>query len=372
MRALYHRIQKILSKTRAALLCVHVGIAPMTPRLFGTLPDGTAVEAFTLRNAAGASLDVITHGGTVTALRVPDRSGRMADVVLGFSDLGGYLAGAMYFGAIIGRVAGRTPQGRIVIDGQPHQLACNNGPNHLHGGRLGFDRRLWSARPVLRSDGADSLRLTYRSPDGEEGYPGNVELAVTYTLTAASEFIIETEARADRATPVCLTHHSYFNLAGESSGSIEGHELEIFADERVPTDENMTLSARRELVAGTPSDFRAPRRLGDALPQLFKSHGDLYLSRTPGSMAPIARVTEPVSGRVLTVATDEPCLQFYSAVDLDGSLVGKSGRAYRRFAGLCLECQGYADGVNHPELGATLVRPGQVQRRTTLYAFSTP
>jgi aldose 1-epimerase len=343
----------------------------MTPRLFGTLPGGEAVEAYTLANAAGASLHVITLGGTVTALRVPDRAGHLTDVVLGFDRLEACLSGHMYFGALIGRVAGRTPQGRFTIDGQTYQLACNNGPNHLHGGRVGFDRRLWTARPVARPDGADSLRLTYRSPDGEEGYPGNVDLAVTCTLTAANEFIIETEATVDRATPVCLTHHSYFNLAGEGSGSVEGHELEIFSDERVPFDVHMTLSGRREPVAGTPADFRRARRLGDALPQLFKSHGDLYLLRNAGPIAPVARVVEPRSGRVLTVSTDEPCLQFYSAVDLDGSLVGKSGRAYGPFAGLCLECQGYADGVNHPELGDILVRPGQPQRRTTIYAFST-
>jgi len=338
--------------------------------LFGTLPGGEAVEAYALANAAGASLDVIAFGGIVTALRVPDRAGRLADVVLGFDQLADYLTSHPYFGAIVGRVAGRMPQGRFTIAGQPFQLTCNDGPNHLHGGHVGLDRRLWSAHPVSRPDGADSLRLTYRSPDGEEGYPGDVDLGVTYTLTAAGEFIFETEATVDRVTPVCLTHHSYFNLAGEGAGTIEEHELEIYSDTYVPTDANLTLSARRESVAGTAADFRRARRLGDALPHLFKSHGDLYLLHSPGRVVPVARVVEPRSGRVLTVSTDEPCLQFYSAVDFDGSMVGKSGRAYGRYAGLCLECQGYSDGVKHPEFGGILVRPGQPQRRTTVYAFS--
>ncbi|MCF7689837.1 MAG: galactose mutarotase [Cephaloticoccus sp.] len=344
----------------------------MTSSLFGTLPSGESIEKFVLTNAAGASLEVITYGGIVTALRVPDRLGDLADVVLGFDNLKAYVAGHPYFGAIIGRIAGRVTGGLLKIEGQTHQLACTDGPNHLHGGKIGFDKRLWRANPVNRPDGADSLRLTYHSPDGEEGYPGNLDVAITYTLTANNEFIIESEATSDRVTPLSLANHSYFNLAGEGSGIIADHAVQIFADACVPADNDMTLTGQRQSVDGTPNDFRTARRLGDVLPRLFKSHGENYLLRPSVSAAPsvVARVIEPASGRALTVSTDDCCLQFYTGVSLDGTLTGKSGRNYPRHGALCLECQGYPDGVDHPDLGDILVRPGTPQRRTTIYAFS--
>ncbi|MFI5355775.1 MAG: aldose epimerase family protein [Opitutales bacterium] len=345
----------------------------MKSRSFGQLPSGEPITAFTLANAAGTSLEVITLGGIVTALRTPDRHGRLADVVLGFDRLEPYAAGHPCFGALIGRVAGRISAGRLILPDQTIQLVCTDGPNHLHGGRIGFDKRIWQAAPVTRPDGADSLRLTYRSPAGEEGYPGNVDVAVTYTLTAQSEFIVASEAVADRVTPLSLTQHSYFNLAGEGSGSVLDHEVQILADEYVPAADNaMTLSGRRASVAGTGNDFTGPRRLGDALPGIFRAHGENYLIRPQAADTPVrvARVVEPASGRVLEVSTTDCCLQFYTAVALNGSIVGKSGRPYVRHAGLCLECHGYPDGAHRPDLGAILMSPGQPQRRTTVYAFS--
>ena len=344
----------------------------MTSSPFGTLPTGESVEKYILTNPSGASLEVITYGGIVTALQVPDRDGRMADVVLGFDNLEAYVAGHPYFGAIIGRIAGRVSGGLLTVEGQTHHLACTDGPNHLHGGKVGFDKRLWHAEAVSRPDGADSLRLTYCSPDGEEGYPGNLDVAISYTLTAKNEFIIESEATSDRVTPLSLANHSYFNLGGEGSGTVENHQVQIFAESCVMTDNKMTLSGQAQSVAGTPSDFRTARRLGDALPQLFKSHGENYLLRASASdtVTPVARVVDPGSGRVLEVSTNDCCLQFYTGVSLDGTLTGKSGRIYPQHGALCLECQGYPDGVGRPDLGDILVHPGTPQHRTTVYAFS--
>jgi aldose 1-epimerase len=348
----------------------------MTPRPFGKLPSGQPVEAYTLANESGASLQVLTYGGIVTSLRMPDRQARLSDIVLGFNDLESYVRGHPYFGAITGRIAGRVSGGRLSVDGRTYDLARNDGPNHLHGGLCGLDKRVWAAEPLSRPDGAASLRLTYLSPDGEEGYPGNVDIAVTYTLTAANEFIIETEAKSDRVTPLSLTNHSYFNLAGEDSGEISGHELQIHADEYVPTDDALTLSDRREPVAGLGADFRRPRRLSEAVPALFKAHGDSYLLRGPGAHAPpsprlVARAAEARSGRVLEVFTDESCLQFYTGVSLNGTLVGKSGLRYGPHAGFCLECHGYPNASRLSAFGDILVRPGRPQRRRTIYAFST-
>jgi len=214
-------------------------------RVFGTLPDGRIVRSWLLQNAAGSSLEVIEYGGIVTRLYVPDREGKLADVVLGFDTLEPYLAGHPYFGVIAGRVAGRISGACFLLEGRTYELACNDPPNHLHGGTAGFDKKLWSAAPVSRPDGAASVRLTLESADGDEGYPGNLTAHVTFTLTARNEFIFETEVSTDRTTPASLTHHSYFNLAGESAGSATDHELQIFADTFAPTDAAMTLLGRR-------------------------------------------------------------------------------------------------------------------------------
>ena len=348
----------------------------MTHKTIGSFPTGEPVDAHLLTNESGASAEILTYGGILRSLMIPDRDGQLDDVVLGFNDLAPYLEGHPFFGAITGRIAGRVTDGIITVEGKDYALACNDGRNHLHGGLNGLDKRLWAAEPMTRSDGSSSLRLTYQSPDGEEGYPGTIHIAITYTLTEGNALIIDSKATADRATPLCLTNHSYFNLAGEGSGSVANHEVQILADAFIATDEDMTLLGNSRPVVAGVNDFRNSRRLGDALPGLFKSHGDVYLLRSPYDLRPTeptlaARIVEPRSGRVLEVHTDESCLQFYTAVSLDGSDIGKSGRAYQPHAGLCLECQGYANGTQTAEFGDILVRPGQTQRHQTRYAFST-
>jgi aldose 1-epimerase len=337
-------------------------------RPFGFLPTGEPVELYQLTSSSGMSVSILTLGGIVTALRVPDCHGELADVVLGFDTLPPYLAPHPYFGAIAGRVAGRITDAVFTLGGVTYPLARNNPPNHLHGGVRGFDKHLWIASPITRTNGEESLRLSRVSPDGEEGYPGNVSVAVTYTLTSRNALMIETEASTDHATPFSLTHHSYFNLAGEGSGSIENHVLQIHANVYAPTDANMTLLGRRESV--TPAnDFRQLRCVGDAIPGLHQQHGDHYFLSGTG-LREVAILIDPATGRRLSVSTTEDCIQFYTAKSLDGTLIGKSGHPYGPHAGLCLECQGYPDGVNTPTLGDIILRPGRVLRQTTIYAFS--
>ena len=336
------------------------------PRPFGRLPSGESVERYEAGTGSGMSAAVLTYGGIVQALSVPGADGKASDVVLGLSDLGGYLRQHPHFGAITGRVAGRISGARFSIGGREYRLAANNGANHLHGGLRGLDKRVWRAEVH-----GNALILHYRSPDGEEGYPGNADFAVTYRLTPQNELIIESEAVVDQPTPVSLTNHSYFNLAGEGAGTVEDHVLQISADEVVPTDDELTLSGRRERVDGGPDDFREPRRLGDALPGIRLQHGGDYMLRRgiPGELREVARVWEPRGMREMVVSTDEDCLQFYTGVFLDGSFTGKSGAPYGRHAGLCFECQGYPDGLTHPELGAILTEPGRPRRRKTVYRF---
>ncbi|HEX8372475.1 MAG TPA: aldose epimerase family protein [Chthoniobacterales bacterium] len=337
-------------------------------RPFGFLPTGEPVELYTLANANGMSVSILNLGGIVTALRVPDRHGEYADVVLGFDNFASYLAPHPYFGAIAGRVAGRITDAVFMLDGETYSLPRNNPPNHLHGGVRGFDKHLWSASPSTHPNGDESLRLSRVSPDGEEGYPGNVSVAVTYTLTSSNALMLETEATTDRSTPFSLTQHSYFNLAGEGSGSAENHVLQIHAEAYAPTNGQMTLLGRRESVTDA-NDFRQPRRIGEVIPGLHQGHGDLYFLPGDG-LHEIASLTDPASGRRLTVSTTEACLQFYTGRFLNGTLVGKSGRAYGPHAGLCLECEGYPDGANTPSLGDIILRPGKTLRQTTIYAFS--
>lgn len=343
-------------------------------RPFGTLPSRESVEAWTLEGASGLTIEVITYGGIVTKLLVPDAdsSGQKIDVVLGFSDLESYLSSRSYFGAITGRVAGRITGARFLLDGETFELARNDPPNHLHGGLEGFNKKLWIAVPVLRPDGAPSLRLTYSSPDGDQGYPGTVNVSVIYTVTNDNAFWVETEATTDSPTPLSLTHHAYFNLAAEDSGNIVDHQLQVHAGEFVPIDEQYTLLDRFEPVNGG-NDLRSARRLGDVIPLFFKEHGALYPVRrcaSDNALVQIARLLHPRSGRVLTCSTSCPYLQIYTAAHLDGSEIGKSGGPYQKYAGLCLECEGYANGANASHMGDVIVRPGVMQRYSTAYAFS--
>jgi aldose 1-epimerase len=345
--------------------------SPLSVRNFGNLADGRKVEAWTLVGRGGLQVEAITLGGIVTRLLAPGRDGLRADVVLGFNDLESYLAGHPYFGAITGRVAGRIAGAAFTLDGHEYRLARNEPPNHLHGGLVGLDKRLWQASPVQRADGAPSVRLTYLSPDSEEGYPGNVNLTVTYTVTDENAFLIETEATSDRTTPLCLAHHSYFNLAGEGSGTIEDHRLTIHADRFVPVDESYISTGRMEAVQ-SGNDFREARRLGDALPFFFRQHGDFYAlpDHGAGEMVTAARLEDPRSGRILTVSTTEGFLQLYTSSLLDEKRRGKSGKPYPQFSAVCLECQGFPDASNTTLRKDILIQPGETQRHQTAYAFS--
>jgi len=346
-------------------------------RKFGTLPHGQSVEAWTLRGSAGLEIEAITYGGVVTRLLAPDREGGLTDVVLGFSALEDYLSGNAYFGAIIGRVAGRIADAKVLLDGKTYNLLRNDPPNHLHGGLRGFDKKVWKASPVKKLDGAPSLRLSACSLDGDEGYPGTVQVDVTYTITNQNVFLIETSAVADHSTPLSLTHHSYFNLAGEAAGTVEEHDLQVHADEFVPVNAYLTPLGKLKSVTGESNDFRVSRRLGPAIPGLFQRHGDIYrLLRSPvnrqmSRLAPAARLIHPQSGRVLEVSTTEAYMQIYTASALDGSLIGKSGVPYCAHAGICFECQGYPDGANVLQMGDIFLRPGERRSQSTVYAFST-
>lgn len=344
-------------------------------RHFGSLPTGEAVEAWTLAGTSGLKLEAITYGGIVTKLLYPEPEGDWLDLVLGFNELQPYLEGHPYFGAIVGRVAGRTSNASFTVDGNTFHLQANEPPHHLHGGVQGFDKQLWTATALSAEDGAPSLRLTYSSPHDEEGYPGMVRVSVTYTITNDNTFVIDTHACTDQATPLSLTHHSYFNLAGEGSGSIADHTLQVCADEFIETKQDLSLADRLNPVDGLPDDLRRPTPLAGMLPRLAQDHGALYAvpkSEVAGRLVKIAELTHPASGRTLTCSTTNPYLQLYTASHFDGSIIGKSGKPYDKYAGICLECQGYPNGASRPDLGDIILRPGAPQHRKTVYAFSQP
>lgn len=344
----------------------------ITQETFGRLPDGREVELFTLTNPRGLRARIATLGGIVTELHVPDREGRFADVVHGFDNLEAYVAGHPHFGCITGRVANRIARGRFTLDGREYQLACNNGPNHLHGGPEGFYKQLWKPVP-LEIAGEVAVRLTYRSVAGEEGYPGNLDVAVVYSLTDADELRIDYTATTDAPTLVNLTNHSYFNLAGE--GSILDHVLTLNADRYTPVDETLIPTGELASVAGTPMDFRQPALIGARFAEL---RGDpvgydtnFVINRASEGLALAARVVEPKSGRVLEIRTSEPGVQLYTGNFLDGSLTGKNGVSYARHSGFCLETQHFPDAPNHPHFPSIGLRPGETYRQTTVHRFLT-
>lgn len=338
-------------------------------------PDGGRVDAWTLCGLGGLTVEIITYGAAITQLLAPDREGSFADIVLGFDNLADYSNHSAYFGSVVGRVAGRVSNAKFSLDGEIYELVPNDPPNHLHGGGRGFDKRIWNAAAVENTTGEPSLRLTYRSPHMEEGYPGSVDVSATYTVTHDNTLLVETQGVTDRPTPFSLTLHHYFNLAGEDSGSIADHELLIDADEFIQTDEFMTLYGKPIPVTESQNDFRRPRRLGEAIPSLFRNHGDLYVIRRTGEgnrtaiPLPAARLVHPASGRALQVSTTATHLQLYASAELDGSLTGKSGTVYSQYSGVCLECEGYPDGANQPHLGDIILRPGSPRREVTRYAF---
>ena len=336
---------------------------------FGKLPDGTPVDLYTLTNRNGLVARISNYGTIITELHTPDRSGQKGDVVLGFDNLEQYLKGHPYFGCTVGRVANRIARGGFTLEGRTYTLAINNGPNHLHGGLKGFDKVVWHATPQAGA----SVRFEYSSPDGEEGYPGKLDVTVTMTLTDANELRIDYSAVTDKPTPVNLTNHSYFNLRG--AGEVLNHELMVAADRFTPTDATLIPTGELKPVRNTPWDFLEPHPIGSRISRLGTDepgYDSNYVINGGGkSLVLAARVHEPDSGRVLEVLTTQPGVQLYTANYLDGSLTGKGGVVYRRHMAFCLETQHFPDSVNHPSFPSTILRPGETYQQTTVHKFTT-
>jgi aldose 1-epimerase len=339
-----------------------------------TLVNNKPVEIFTLTNANGVEVKAITYGGIITSWKVPDRKGQVADIVLGHDDPAAYIKNnSPYFGALIGRYGNRIGQARFALDGKTYSLAANDGPNHLHGGKQGFDKVLWEGTPIKERGGV-GVAFTRTSPDGEEGYPGTLKTRVTYLLTPKNELVISYEAVTDKPTVVNLTQHSYFNLAGQGSGDILKHELRINADRFTPVDKTLIPTGDLAPVEGTPFDFRKPTAIGARIssehPQMQFGRGydhNWVLARAGTDLSLAAEVFEPSSGRTLSVSTTEPGLQFYSGNFLDGTITGKEGRVYRHRYGFCLETQHFPDSPNKPTFPTTTLRPGETYRSRTVF-----
>ncbi len=370
-----------------AILC-SAAMAFSTPALaataqrhsFGKMPDGEAVEAVTLTNAHGMSVAILTLGASVQSVVVPDAKGRKADVVLGYADLGGYLDKPNYFGATVGRVANRIARGRFTLDGKTYQVPVNNGPNSLHGGTKGFDKVVWELVSVS-SGSAAKVVLRYVSPDGDQGYPGTLTATATYSLDEKGDLSVDYRATTDRTTVVNLSNHTYWNLAGEGSqrGAM-GQLLTIPAEEFTPTDDDLIPTGEFRKVAGTVFDFRKATPINDRVrkasdEQIRNGRGydqNWVVSRKPVA-APrlMARVEDPVSGRVMEVLSDQPGIQFYSGNFLDGTIVGKSGHLYRQGDAIALEPQTFPDTVNHPAFGSMRLEPGQTYENRIVFRFPT-
>jgi aldose 1-epimerase len=340
---------------------------------FGKTRDGTPVDLYVLTGTR-LTVKVITYGGIITEIDAPGRDGKLTDVVLGFDNLAAYLAGHPHFGAITGRVANRIAKGRFKLDGQEYKLALNNGPNSLHGGLKGFDKVVWKAEDASGPAGI-AVKLSYLSPDGEEGYPGNLNVSVIYTVTPGDELKIDYAATTDKSTPVNLTNHTYFNLAGPATGSILGHELMLAADLYTPADDTLIPTGELKPVAGTPLDFTSPIKIGARIEQITGEIGgydhNFVLRGGTTSPALAARVYEPESGRLLEVFTTEPGVQLYTANSLGGSLKLKGGIACKKHQAFCLETQHFPDSVHHDNFPSIILRPGSTYTQTTIYRFST-
>lgn len=358
-------------------LAVALAQPAITKASFGTTKDGESVDIYTLRNTKGMEARVTNYGGIVVSLTAPDLQNHFADVVLGYNTLDDYMNPPFpYFGAIIGRYGNRIAKGRFTLNGVEYNLAVNNGENHLHGGLKGFDRVVWTAKQTKSATGP-ALSLTYLSKDGEEGYPGNLRVTVVYTLTNKNELKIQYTATTDKDTVINLTHHSYFNLAGEGNNSILNHLVMLKAGRFVPTDAGSIPTGELKSVANTPFDFRIGRGIGDRIDQNDQQlkFGNGYdhtwvIDGRAGALRVAATVYEPTTGRVMEVWTTEPGVQFYTGNFLDGSRPGKSGKPYPRRSGLCLETQHYPDSPNRPNFPTTTLRKGATYRSTTIYRFS--
>jgi aldose 1-epimerase len=342
---------------------------------WGQSPDGQPVELYTLTNANGMEARIMTYGGVLVSLKVPDRAGKLADVVLGFDNLAGYLQKPPepHFGALIGRYGNRIGNASFTLDGIHYTLPKNDGQNTLHGGTRGFDKVVWQAKPV----GNNGVQLSYLSKDGDQGFPGNLSVTVVYTLTDKNELKIDYSATTDKDTVVNLTNHSYFNLAGEGVGDVLGHMVTINADRFTAVDKGLIPTGELRSVAGTPFDFRTPHTIGERInandEQLTYGHGydhNFVLNRTGSGLRLAARVVEPKSFRVLEVLTTEPGLQFYTGNQLDGSIHGKGGASYGSHAAFCMETQHFPDSPNKPSFPSTELKPGATYHTTTVFRFS--
>lgn len=362
----------------AALACTILLGSTVSHTITKVMFQGTPVELVTLKNKNGMEVQAISYGGIVTSMKVPDRNGTLGDVVLGFDQSNQYFADPPppFFGAIIGRYGNRIAKGAFALDSKKYVLAKNNGPNHLHGGNKGFDKVLWTVATKETPEGASAI-FTRTSPDGEEGYPGTLPVRVTYTLTDKNEFIVDYHATTDKPTVVNLTQHSYFNLAGEGSGDILGHQLTLNADRYTPVDDTLIPTGELATVAGTPFDFRQPTAIGlridQANPQLKNGKGydhNWVLNRKGTGLDLAARLTDPTSGRTLEITTTEPGIQFYSGNFLDGTIKGKNAHVYGLRTGLCLETQHYPDSPNHKNFPSTQLRPGKSYDSKTVFTFS--
>ncbi len=339
---------------------------------FGKTPDGAAIHLYTLQNRHGMKAKVITYGAILTELHAADREGNFKSVVLGFDNLDQYLKGHPFFGAIAGRYANRIAKGKFQLDGKEYKLATNNGNNHLHGGKVGFDKKVWMASPSEEADRA-ALALSYVSNDMEEGYPGNLVVTVTYTLTDENELIVDYVGTTDKKTVINLTNHSYFNLAG--SGTILDHELQIEADQYTPVDAELIPTGEIANVKGTPLDFTMPHKIGErhastGIKPAGYDHNFVLRGGVTTKRRLAARVFEPKSGRVMEVYTTEPGVQLYTAPGLNGSLTGVGGVNYPQFGGLCLETQHYPDSPNRPNFPSTVLAPGNKYQTSTSFKFS--
>jgi len=339
---------------------------------FGTLDDGTAVEMLTLKNAKGATAKIITYGAILTELWVPDRDGKMGDVVLGFDNLKGYVSNHPWFGATVGRVANRIAKGKFTLDGKEYSLEINNPPNNLHSGSKGLSRAVWKAEP-LHEPHAAAARFTCVTPDGDGGFPGNLSVTVIYRLTDHNELQIDYTAKTDKATPVNLTNHSYFNLGGEKD--ILSHVLFLPADSYTPVDATLIPTGEIAPVKGTPLDFTKPVAIGAHIAEMKGDPGgydhNFVLSKEAGKRKLAARVFDPQSGRQMEVWTTEPGVQFYSGNFLDGTLSGKRGVIYGKHSAFCLETQHFPDSVNHANFPSVILRPDAIYHTETIYQFST-
>jgi len=377
------KIIHVITLTAAAIVAAsftgcslmsHSPKGTITESAFGQLPDGTPVELYTLRNSHGMEAKIMTYGGIVTSLKVPDKHGKFDDVVLGYDNLDGYLKSSPYFGALIGRYGNRIAKGKFSLDGVEYTLATNNIPNSLHGGLKGFDKVVWTARPMPTANGP-SLILTYVSRNGEEGYPGNLFVTAVYSVTENNALKVEFSATADQNTVVNLTHHSYFNLRG--NGDVLGHVVYINADRFTPVDSTLIPTGELRPVAGTPFDFRTPTAIGARInstnnEQIAFGGGydhNWVLNKKADEISLAASVYEPTTGRTMEVWSTSPGVQFYSGNFLDGTITGKDGKVYQFRDGFCFEPQHFPDSPNHPAFPTTELKPGQTYENTIIYKF---